>query len=617
MNIRYSSITLTFSWLTYAILFVSLLLLPSVSQAQEKLKFSIAEFEADPFDLSARTADTEKYDGNGDRYAIIKLKSTNPDDKLSEYLFNFGNMNHKVEEHDGVLWIYVQRNAKLVTITRSGYVPINKYDLHTTIESGKNYIMTLTSEGKKVYNQMVQFNVNPAKAKAVVMVKSTIPDSQEEFFGNADESGSVARRLEFGTYTYKVISDKYHNAEGRFTLNNRLENHVENIVLRPNFSDITLKVDADADIYVNGELLGRRQWSGPLKAGNYHVECRQTNHKTTSQYIKVEENDNRTILLNPPQPILGTLSVTSKPLGADISVDGKEYGLTPKNIEMLVGQHEVVVSKQGFMPEKQSVEVKENITGDLNVVLGTKIQIEIKTNPTNARIYIDGVLRGNTPYTYDGNVGEHQIRLEKDGYLPLGKKAFFGSSDVLTYSLQRKVVKDNEFYFEAGAGLGSDLNMTTAIGMELAKFNLEVDYSYSFKKAPVIYWNYVGDEVKSVVYNNYKACKYSPSLILAGKLGYCVAAGARYKITPQLGVRFVRFGEESSSNFIYGPNCLSMSVGIRGYFAISTRFGISLSPEYAFGVNKSEGYKMLTDVSSKIKNYAEGFNAKIAFVVTF
>lgn len=598
-------------------LFLSLLLLPSVSRAQEKLKFSISEFEADPFDLSARSADTEKYDGNGERYAIIKVKSTNPDDKLSEYLFNFGNMNHKVEEHDGVLWIYVQRNAKLVTITRNGYAPINKYDLHTTIESGKNYVMTLTSEGKKVYNQMVQFNVNPAKATAVVMVKSTIPDSQEEFFGNTDESGSVARRLEFGTYTYKVISDKYHNAEGRFTLNNRLENHIENIELRPNFSDITLKVDADADIYVNGELLGRRQWSGPLKAGNYHVECRQTNHKTTSQYLKVEENDHRTILLNTPQPILGTLSVTSKPLGATIFVDGKDFGQTPKNIELLVGQHEVVVSKQGFMPEKQFVEVKENITGDLNVVLGTKTQTIIKTNPTNAKVYIDGVMKGNTPYTYDGNVGEHQIRLEKDGYLPLGNKAFFGSSDELIYSLQRKVVKDNEFYFEVGAGLGSDLNMTAAIGMELAKFNLEVDYSYSFKKAPVIYWNYVGDEVKSYIYNYYEASKYSPSLILAGKLGYCVAAGARYKITPQLGVRFVRFGEDPYSEFIYGPNCLSMSVGIRGYFAISSLFGISLTPEYAFGVKRSEGYKMLTDVSSKIKNYAEGFNAKIAFVVSF
>lgn len=83
MSKRYSSSALTFSWLTYAILFVSLLLLPSVSQAQEKLKFSITEFEADPFDLSARTADTEKYDGNGERYAIIKVKSTNPDDKLS------------------------------------------------------------------------------------------------------------------------------------------------------------------------------------------------------------------------------------------------------------------------------------------------------------------------------------------------------------------------------------------------------------------------------------------------------------------------------------------------------------------------------------------------------
>lgn len=167
--------------------FVILLLLALMEtfalSAQELLKFSIADFDVDPFDLSAKDRQYEKFDGNGDRYAIIKVRSNNPGDKLSEYSFNFGNMKHVVEERDGVLWLYVQRNAKLVTITRNGYVPINKFDLHTTIESGKNYIMSITSEEKKVHTQMVQFKVKPVDSRAVVMVKASMEDSQEMLFG--------------------------------------------------------------------------------------------------------------------------------------------------------------------------------------------------------------------------------------------------------------------------------------------------------------------------------------------------------------------------------------------------------------------------------------------------
>lgn len=412
--------------------------------AEDRLKFSVADFDADPFDLSAKDKQYEKYDGNGDRYAIIKVTSNNSEDNLSEYNFNFGNMKHIVEEHDGVLWLYVQRNAKLVTITRYGYIPINKYDLHTTIEGGKNYVMSLTSEEKKVYTQMVQFNINPANSKAIVMVKSYKDGSQEELFGVIDATGAVAKSLEYGTYTYKVLADNYHMAEGRFTLDSRSETLIENVGLHPNFSDITFNVDADADIYINGERKGTRQWSGVLKAGNYQVECRQANHKSTSQYVQVTENDNRTINLNAPQPILGTAAITSTPLGSEILIDGKAYGQTPKNLDLLIGKHTVEISKIGYQTETQSFEVREDRTIDVNITLGRMTTATIKSSPSNSKLYIDGAFKGNTPYTYEGEIGDHKIKLMYYGYKPIEKKVYFGNTDQMNFSLQRQYVKSKD-----------------------------------------------------------------------------------------------------------------------------------------------------------------------------
>ena len=95
--------------------------------AQTKLKFSVVGFEQDLTDLSAQSAEYKKVDGSGSLYAIIKVTSTNPDDDLREYNFNFGSLKHIVEERDGELWLYVQKNAKTVTITRKGYAPVTRY----------------------------------------------------------------------------------------------------------------------------------------------------------------------------------------------------------------------------------------------------------------------------------------------------------------------------------------------------------------------------------------------------------------------------------------------------------------------------------------------------------
>ena len=203
--------------------------------AQTKLKFSVAGFEQDLTDLSAQSAEYKKVDGSGSLYAIIKVTSNNPDDDLREYQFNFGSLKHIVDDqHDGELWLYVQRNAKTVTITRKGYAPIQRYDLRTTIQPGKNYVMQLSAAQRAVYKQMVKFAVTPPDSKAVVMIKSSKEGATEELFGLAESStGEVAKSLELGSYTYRVIAENYHENNGRFILDDRNAILTEKVTLTP------------------------------------------------------------------------------------------------------------------------------------------------------------------------------------------------------------------------------------------------------------------------------------------------------------------------------------------------------------------------------------------------
>ncbi len=378
-----------------------LFLITTISSAfaQQKLTFRVADFSYDAFDQTARDERFKRYDGSGFLYAIVKVSGDSPADKLGEYRFNFGNMNHIVEDHDGELWLYVQKNAKIVTITRNGYFPVNHYDLNTTIESGKTYRMKLSAQAAKVYTQMVMFSITPADSKAVVMITKEESGQNEEMFGTIDETGGVANALEFGTYTYKVTAMNYHSSEGRFTLNSQADTHEEKVTLRRNGSNITFSVASEADIYINGIKRGTRSWTGLMKAGNYTIECRQANHRPSQETISVEEDRDRTIQLTPPTPITGILSITSNPLAANIKIDGKDYGTTPKNItDMLIGHHTIVISKDGYTPKTEQFDISEDETQRLNIALEKSAVPQAATAVSKA-----GTAKGDKRFTV-GNV---------------------------------------------------------------------------------------------------------------------------------------------------------------------------------------------------------------------
>ena len=349
-----------------------LFLITTISSAfaQQKLTFRVADFSYDAFDQTARDERFKRYDGSGFLYAIVKVSGDSPADKLGEYRFNFGNMNHIVEDHDGELWLYVQKNAKIVTITRNGYFPVNHYDLNTTIESGKTYRMKLSAQGPVIYTQMVMFEITPADSRAMITVTREGDGQNREAFGMIDETGKVAKNLEYGTYTYEIISENYYPSEGRFILDNQDETHVEKVTLRTNGARVTLDAGTNADIYVNGNKRGTSKWTGVLKAGSYTVECRQENHKPSQQTISVEEGKSRTYQLTSPAPITGTLSLNSRPLGANIQIDGKDYGTTPRNIrDLLIGKHSITLSMSGYATKTEECNIKENETLSLEMTL--------------------------------------------------------------------------------------------------------------------------------------------------------------------------------------------------------------------------------------------------------
>lgn len=579
-------------------------------QAQQKQTFTVT-FGQDPRDATAQNPKHERRDGDGQRYAIVKVRSTSPDDDLSAYQFNFGYPKHIVTTHDDELWVYVQRNAKWVTVSRQGYATVSKYDLGTTIQAGYTYLMQLSPTAAPILTQMVQFSVKPAEANAVVFVQNEQGGAQEEMLGTVDKNGAIAKALPLGAYTYRVTSTDYHTSEGRLLLNKANQTHIEEIVLKPNYAQMTLRAATpETEIFVNGQPRGRGSWTGRMKAGNYQLETRLDRHKPATVALTVREQESRTVDLPAPTPITGTLALTSRPIGAHIAIDGRDYGQTPRNIDQLIiGQHQLVLSMPNYTTEQRTFDIEEQQTTSLDVVLNDIARMTIESKPTGATLYVNGQQVGKTPYTADMASGDYLLRLTYPRHRDFSGNVHLDSSNPkTTLSLTRQYVQPTCFYLSAMAQAGTLMGAGGAIGTYLYNINVEASYLTGLAKSEDIYWSSAEASLKPL------QLTYKPTAVFGLRLGYGIVCGTRLRLTPQVGASVLQVKSEDAAS---KGSAVSATIALRAEYALAANLSLFVAPEAAFALQKSDVYTLLADVSPKVKGWGTGFNARAGLSINF
>ena len=222
-------------------------------------------------------------------------------------------------------------------------------------------------------------------------------------------------KLASGSHTVRVMKDMYKMTEKSFTVT---DGQTTNATLNmpANFVTLTLTVDSDSDIYVDEEYKGKGKWTGRLSDGSHIFEARKANHKPSKKSMDLVLGENKTIILDAPTPINGTIDVDSSPMGATIYIDGKHYGETPNYIsDILIGTHELKLTKQGCSEIKKTIIIKEGETLTINEKLQTGKEISISTGQSGDKIYVDGNYVGFSPITSNLSYGSHEIKAERNG----------------------------------------------------------------------------------------------------------------------------------------------------------------------------------------------------------
>jgi hypothetical protein len=101
----------------------------------------------------------------------------------------------------------------------------------------------------------------------------------------------------------------------------------------------------------------------------------------------------------------GRAILNSRPAGAQVFVDGVERGVAPLELDLPAGPHDVVF-RSGTSERRLAIAVEAGTRTSENVDLPAAVsapgQLEITSEPTGARVSIDGTPAGVTPLTLPG-----------------------------------------------------------------------------------------------------------------------------------------------------------------------------------------------------------------------
>ncbi|MCD4741003.1 MAG: PEGA domain-containing protein, partial [Desulfobacteraceae bacterium] len=181
-----------------------------------------------------------------------------------------------------------------------------------------------------------------------------------------------------------------------------------------------------ASVFIKGEYYGRTPFKTRLYPGTYDVRLEKNGYESfhTSVYIPYKKRVEISHHFE-RKNLYGKLKVRSYPPGAEIFVDDKYYGETPESIRLKRGNHHIRLEKENYKPYIKLVKVFARQITDMEadlIPLHQKGVLKITSNPSAARVMINGSYYDKTPIKIKLRAGAYDIQLIKRGFKPLISK---------------------------------------------------------------------------------------------------------------------------------------------------------------------------------------------------
>ena len=414
-------------------------------------KLTVESFKLASNDLTAQSQ--PRKDLNNLNCALVKVGIA-----LDGVKFDGSIMGEPIQKL-GEYWVYMPKGVSMLQVLHKNYTPlmVNFYDYGVgKVESGMTYILTLSkpagsTEPTDAGGNFYALTVTPKNAVVTI-------DGNPQ---TVSTDGEYSAMLPYGSHTYKVEAGGYISKSGSFTISSSDMTPI-NVSLVSAMATVSVTCPTPAvSLYVDKKSVGMAPWTGSLKEGMHLIEAKKEGYRSQQRTINLSQQQRLDVAFAELAVIQGNLSVNYKPFDADVYIDGKKVGQSPRVFNgILVGNHKVEIKKDGYGTDSKTVSILDGQTASLSGVLttnasssvssGTSLTGNTITIPVKKGISIDMVRVEAGTFTmgataemkepWEDEKPTHRVTLTNDYYI--------GKYEV-TQALWQAVMGHNPSYFKS------------------------------------------------------------------------------------------------------------------------------------------------------------------------
>jgi len=227
-----------------------------------------------------------------------------------------------------------------------------------------------------------------------------------------------------GTYDVSIEKEGYVSITRPVTITRSADNQFSATLEKlPGILNLSVIPEGSVEIYSGDQFLAT---SPPqdikIPAGLHKLRVERERYQPYITEIDIEGMGKRQDLAVTLQPDWASITITSDPPEAIIKIDGRLAGRTPISVELLSGNHSLMLTQELFVDSEKVIPVAAGRPETYHIPLQPLPgQLSLVSNPAQGAVRINKIYRGSTPLTITLAPHEqHEILVSLAGYHAAG-----------------------------------------------------------------------------------------------------------------------------------------------------------------------------------------------------
>ncbi len=364
--------------------------------------------------------DSEKTNLNLEMKPKFAVVTINTDSQADIYI---DNKKIATEKYSGRLL----KGNHIITVKKEMYEPINK---EIEVIAGKD--------------QTINLPLSPIFGELSIITSPSADIFVDGKFVNSDNYNDI---LISGIHTIEVKKEKYYTTTKKIDLQVG-KKEILDIKLSPITGILSIMSSPPkADIYIYNKKMGTTpKIISDLIIGDYDILLSKDGYADYKKTVTIKENEKITI--NAEMDNGQEVTISSEPLNADFVINGKIKGTTPQQVLLPIGTNYITLTKKDYYEQQEEFKVVKNKSNYKFIMDPERIQVQVKSNPKGAKIYIDGHYKGKTNKIIELQKKRYLFELKKPFFYSNATEINFAETNSLDIQLSRNISKYNKLIEE-------------------------------------------------------------------------------------------------------------------------------------------------------------------------